>query len=55
MPAPEHITSLKHRHADIDDRINQEEHRPQPDENRLRQLKRQKLKLKDAIASLERT
>jgi len=54
MSTQDRLEALRQRHADIDLRIDQEVHRPHPDEIQLQELKRQKLKLKDEIASLQR-
>ena len=47
------LTSLGQRHKDLDALIAQEHQRPQPDDMRLHDLKRQKLATKDEIAALE--
>lgn len=44
-----HLSALKSRHAEIDFKISSEERRPSPDMGLLAQLKRQKLKLKEAM------
>jgi len=44
------IDTLRRRHAEIDTRIAAEQQRPMPDMARLKQLKTEKLGLKDAIA-----
>ena len=48
----ERIESLRARHADLDSQITEEGHRPHPDDIRLSELKREKLKLKDEITRL---
>lgn len=45
-----HMATLQAKHHDIDDRIAREEKRPAPDSARLTELKKQKLKLKEALA-----
>ena len=45
-----HVEELASKHAALDNLIGQEEHRPLPDEVRLHELKREKLRLKDQIA-----
>jgi hypothetical protein len=52
MSVPEHVDSLKAKHADLDRLISEEEARPHPDDALLTQLKRQKLRIKDEIAQL---
>jgi hypothetical protein len=52
MSVPEHVESLKSKHADLDRLISEEEARPHPDDALLTQLKRQKLRIKDEIAQL---
>lgn len=43
------IKTLRRRHRDIDAQVTQEQSRPMPDTHRLRDLKQQRLGLKDAI------
>jgi hypothetical protein len=50
MPAGERIASLRSKHAAIDSAIDNEEHRPHPDDLRIIELKREKLRIKDEIA-----
>jgi hypothetical protein len=50
--ADSHSQSLSAKHAMIDARISSESRRPRPDEIVLHALKKQKLKLKEAIAKL---
>jgi hypothetical protein len=47
-----HISALETRHADIDARIVEEEHRPMPDMSTLARLKKEKLKVKEAIEGI---
>ncbi|TMJ12226.1 MAG: DUF465 domain-containing protein [Alphaproteobacteria bacterium] len=47
-----HISALETRHADIDARIVEEEHRPMPDMSTLTRLKKEKLKVKEAIEGI---
>jgi hypothetical protein len=47
-----HISALETRHADIEARISEESQRPLPDMATLSRLKKEKLKLKEAIAGL---
>ena len=50
MPADERIASLRTKHAAIENAIDAEEHRPHPDDLRIVELKREKLRIKDQIA-----
>lgn len=47
-----HISALETRHADIEARITEENQRPLPDMATLSRLKKEKLKVKEAIAGL---
>lgn len=47
-----HQTALETKHATLDRRIAEEEHRPLPDAAVVAALKKQKLRLKEEIASL---
>jgi hypothetical protein len=47
-----HISALQHRHADIEARILEESQRPLPDMTTLSRLKKEKLKLKEALVGL---
>lgn len=47
-----HLSALKTKHAQIDERISVESTRPVPDNSILTQLKKEKLKLKQVIAGL---
>lgn len=46
-----HVQALQQKHEGLERQIRSELCRPQPDEAIIAQLKRQKLKIKDAIAS----
>ena len=48
------LTSLKGRHADLETRIHDEDHRPRPDGSTLSRLKQQKLRLKEEIERVSR-
>jgi len=54
MSVMEHLDSLKAKHLDLEQLIEQEEARPRPDETKINELKRQKLRIKDEIAQLAR-
>lgn len=47
-----HVSALTAKHAGLDQRILEEIRRPQPDNSLLSTLKKQKLKIKEALASL---
>jgi hypothetical protein len=47
-----HISALELKHADIEARITEESQRPLPDMAILSRLKKEKLKVKEAIAGL---
>ena len=47
------VDELKRKLADLDSRLGEEIQRPNPDQIIISQIKREKLKVKDAIASLE--
>ena len=47
-----HQTALETKHATLDRKIADEEHRPVPDSTLLHDLKKQKLKIKEELASL---
>lgn len=47
-----HQTALETKHAVLDRRIAEEEHRPMPDTVTVAALKKQKLRVKEEIASL---
>lgn len=44
-----HVVALETKHAGLEARIDAEHHRPHPDDLTLARLKKQKLRLKDAI------
>lgn len=52
MLTEERVAALKAKHQALDDRIQQEEQRPHPDENMLHQLKREKLRIKDEMSGI---
>jgi hypothetical protein len=53
MSAQEHIEALRTKHLDLKHEIDEENQRPHPDDLRVVELKRQKLRIKDEIAQLE--
>ncbi len=54
MPLALRLNSLTAKHTDIEREIDTENAKPAPDEARVSALKKQKLKLKDEIAELQR-
>lgn len=46
-----HVESLKAKHAGIEARLHDELARPAPDDTTIRRLKREKLRIKEAIAA----
>jgi hypothetical protein len=53
MSDQEHIEALRTKHLDLKHEIDEENQRPHPDDFRIVELKRQKLRIKDEIALLE--
>lgn len=47
------LESLKYRHASIDSRIMDEDHRPKPDAEALARLKVEKLRVKEEMERLQ--
>lgn len=45
-----HVSSLAAKHANIESRLDDEQRRPRPDTTLIALLKKQKLRLKEAIA-----
>jgi len=43
------VEALEHRHAELEALIDEEEHRPHPDDIRLHELKKEKLRVKDVL------
>jgi uncharacterized protein len=50
-----HLEVLKARHREFDTRIQEEERRPNSDDAKVAQLKKEKLKLKEEIQAFEAT
>lgn len=48
------IEELRQKHASLETKIDGEEQRPHPDDTVIAGLKKEKLRLKDEIANLER-
>ena len=53
MTVAEHVDALRAKHTALKDAVDQENQRPHPDEFRIAELKREKLRIKDEIAKLE--
>ena len=54
MSLDERIDALKTKHQDLEAALQEESSRPRPDEMHIATLKKQKLRIKDEIASLNR-
>jgi hypothetical protein len=52
MTMQDYVESLRSKHAHLEEEIDEELHRPLPDQPTLSRLKREKLKIKDEIARL---
>jgi hypothetical protein len=52
MTMQDHVQSLRSKHAVLERQIDDEMHRPLPDQTILTRLKREKLRIKDEIARL---
>jgi hypothetical protein len=55
MTMQDYVESLRSKHAMLEEQIDEELHRPLPDQSILTRLKREKLRIKDEIARLGRT
>jgi hypothetical protein len=53
MSSQDRIEELRAQHRSLEQALGQENARPMPDEQAIHDLKRQKLRIKDAIAALE--
>ena len=53
MTVAEHVEALRAKHAALKHSVEEENQRPHPDEFRIAELKREKLRIKDEIARLE--
>jgi len=52
MTMQDYVESLRSKHAHLEREIDDEMHRPLPDQSTLSRLKREKLRLKDEIARM---
>lgn len=53
MTVVEHVEALRAKHNTLKQAVDQENQRPHPDEFRIAELKREKLRIKDEIAKLQ--
>ncbi|MDH3472482.1 MAG: YdcH family protein [Rhodospirillales bacterium] len=53
MTLVEHVDALRAKHAELKHAVDEENQRPHPDDLRIAELKREKLRIKDEIARLE--
>jgi hypothetical protein len=53
MSHEEHVAALKAKHHALEEKIQEEEARPHPDDITLHALKREKLRIKDEIAGID--
>ena len=53
MDMQERIEELRVKHQDLEKALDDETHRPHPDDYQIATIKKQKLAIKDEIASLE--
>ncbi|WP_237213938.1 YdcH family protein [Falsiroseomonas oryziterrae] len=53
MPELARLRALEERHAALEARIAEEDHRPRPDADQLSRLKREKLRLKEEMERLK--
>src|SRR5579862_4242645 len=54
MSAQDRIEALREKHASLERAIDEEIHRPLPNQDAITDLKRQKLRIKDELFQLER-
>ncbi len=53
MTMQDYVESLRSKHAHLERQIDDEMHRPLPDQSTISRLKREKLRLKDEIARMD--
>ena len=53
MNIQSHVDNLQAKHTDIESVISKEELRPHPDSMRIQMLKKEKLRIKEAMAKLD--
>jgi hypothetical protein len=49
MPLQEHVDTLRSKHSRLEELIDEELHRPLPDQTTLSRLKKEKLRIKEAL------
>ena len=54
MSVQDRIEALREKHASLERTLDEEIHRPLPNQETVHDLKRQKLRIKDEICALER-
>lgn len=54
MSLGDRIEALREKHASLERAIDEENHRPLPNQDAIHDLKRQKLRIKDELHQLER-
>ncbi|MFO1035778.1 MAG: YdcH family protein [Geminicoccaceae bacterium] len=52
MPIEDHVDSLRAKHAHLEQMIEEEQHRPMPDQVLISRLKKEKLRLKEEMEHL---
>ena len=52
MSMPEHLDSLRSKHAHLEQMIDDEMHRPLPDQTEVMRLKKEKLRIKEELERL---
>ena len=52
MSVQEHVDSLRHKHAHLEHLIDEELHRPMPDQTNVARMKKEKLRIKEEIERL---
>lgn len=53
MSMHEHVDSLRSKHARLEQLIDEEQHRPLPDQTTVSRLKKEKLRIKEEIDRIE--
>ena len=53
MTEDKHTASLRARHAELEEALEVETHRPLPDQVAIKDIKKQKLRIKDELARME--
>ena len=55
MSVQEHVDSLRNKHAQLEHLIDEELHRPMPDQSTLVRMKKEKLRIKEEIERLRQS